>query len=54
MSRSKLLLVVLVAAMAFGGTFECSGSSGRRHRDDDDDVRAPGRAVATMIPAARA
>ena len=50
MSRAKLLLVVLFAALAFGGTFECSGSSGRRYRhDDDDDARAPGRRVATLV-----
>ena len=31
---TKLLLLVLMAALTFGGSFECRGSN---HGDDDDD-----------------
>ena len=39
MRWARLLLVILFAALTFGGSFECHGSSGshRRHNDDDDD-----------------
>ncbi len=39
MGRMKLFLVVLFAALTFGGSFECRGSSGGGHDYDDDDRR---------------
>ena len=33
----RMVLVVLCAALSFGGTFTCSGST----HDDDDDDRQP-------------
>ena len=39
---SKLLLVILCAAVTFGGTFECKSSS---HSDDDDFVEVGDKAA---------
>ena len=38
---TRLILVIVCAALAFGGTFECRGSSG--DDDDDDDFTRPAR-----------
>lgn len=38
---TRLFLVVVCAALAFGGSFECRGST----HDDDDDVNRPARSA---------
>ncbi len=44
MRWARLLLLVGVAALAFGGSFECR-SGDDDHDDDDDDVRVRVSAV---------
>lgn len=39
MRWSHLLLLVLAAALSFGGSFTCKGSTGGHDHDDDDDDR---------------
>ena len=40
MRWTKLILVVVMAALCFGGSFECRGSN---HDHDDDDDRRDNR-----------
>jgi hypothetical protein len=38
MRRMTLFALMLIAALAFGGSFECRSDHDRDHNDDDDGI----------------